>query len=94
MNREARWEHAGRSLEEDRKTRRKNVGGCRISRKILAVVPPVSGSCTVMHRNPGSRRRLYHPSQRLYYRHLGFQAAIDGWTVQADDYTAHTLFSG
>ncbi|RRT34290.1 hypothetical protein B296_00045244 [Ensete ventricosum] len=29
-DREARWEHTGRSPEEDRKTHRKNAGGCRI----------------------------------------------------------------
>ncbi|RWW32435.1 hypothetical protein GW17_00002891 [Ensete ventricosum] len=29
--REAHWEHAGRSLEEDHKTHCKNTGGCRIS---------------------------------------------------------------
>ncbi|RRT32251.1 hypothetical protein B296_00047879, partial [Ensete ventricosum] len=30
-NREARWEHIGRSSEEDRKTHRKNTEECRIS---------------------------------------------------------------
>ncbi|RWW44001.1 hypothetical protein BHE74_00050281, partial [Ensete ventricosum] len=34
---------AGRSLEEDRKTHRKNAGGCWIGG---TVVPPVSGSST------------------------------------------------
>ncbi|RZS10625.1 hypothetical protein BHM03_00041875 [Ensete ventricosum] len=29
-DREAHWEHTGRSLKEDCKTRRKNVEGCRI----------------------------------------------------------------
>ncbi|RWW50971.1 hypothetical protein BHE74_00042718, partial [Ensete ventricosum] len=31
---EARWEHTGKSLEEDHKTHRKNIGGCRIGGKI------------------------------------------------------------
>ncbi|RRT53044.1 hypothetical protein B296_00030148 [Ensete ventricosum] len=34
-NREACWEHAGRSPEEDRKTQRKNVGDCRIGGSAL-----------------------------------------------------------
>ncbi|RRT77307.1 hypothetical protein B296_00001948 [Ensete ventricosum] len=32
-NQKVRWEHAGRSLEEDRKTHRKNVGGYWIGRR-------------------------------------------------------------
>ncbi|RWV90650.1 hypothetical protein BHE74_00028916 [Ensete ventricosum] len=34
-DREARWEHVGRSPEEDRKTHRKNVGGYQISGRFL-----------------------------------------------------------
>ncbi|RRT54507.1 hypothetical protein B296_00019820 [Ensete ventricosum] len=37
-NREARYEHAGRSPEEDRKTHHKNAGDYRIGRTI--VIPP------------------------------------------------------
>ncbi|RWV96073.1 hypothetical protein GW17_00041246 [Ensete ventricosum] len=36
-NREARWEHIGRSSKEDRKTHRKNTGGCRIGGSRLAI---------------------------------------------------------
>ncbi|RWV82635.1 hypothetical protein GW17_00055848 [Ensete ventricosum] len=32
---EARWEHAGRSLEEDRKIHRKNARDCQIDGKAL-----------------------------------------------------------
>ncbi|RWV77063.1 hypothetical protein GW17_00062165 [Ensete ventricosum] len=35
-DREARWEYARRLPEEDRKTQRKNVGGCRIGGIVTA----------------------------------------------------------
>ncbi|RZS22412.1 hypothetical protein BHM03_00055179 [Ensete ventricosum] len=36
-DREARWEYAGRSLEEDRKTHRKNTGDYHISGKVTCI---------------------------------------------------------
>ncbi|RRT41857.1 hypothetical protein B296_00026813 [Ensete ventricosum] len=37
-DREGRWEHIERSPEEDQKTYRKNVGGCRIGRSYVLII--------------------------------------------------------
>ncbi|RWV91344.1 hypothetical protein GW17_00046375 [Ensete ventricosum] len=42
MDREACWEHIGRSSEEDRKTHHKNAGSCQID----GSKPLVSGTST------------------------------------------------
>ncbi|RWW42711.1 hypothetical protein BHE74_00051708, partial [Ensete ventricosum] len=64
-NQEARWEHTRRSPKDDRKTRLKNVGGCRIAgvririlkgitfSEILTVVWLVRGSYTIAAQESG-----------------------------------------
>ncbi|RWW42973.1 hypothetical protein BHE74_00051419 [Ensete ventricosum] len=71
-NREARYEHAGRSPEEDCKTHHKNVGDYRIGRKILMVVPSVSDDCTAVHMISGSKRQFYRLGRWLYHHRLVF----------------------
>ncbi|RWV99152.1 hypothetical protein GW17_00037958 [Ensete ventricosum] len=51
-DREAGWEHAGRSIEEDRKTHHKNAGGCQIGGRFG--LHPKKGECRC-----ASRRRTW-----------------------------------
>ncbi|RWW48929.1 hypothetical protein BHE74_00044963 [Ensete ventricosum] len=73
-NQEARWEHAGRSLEEDRKTRCKNTGGCRFGGSDDCTTQ--AGGCIARTLFSGCLQRCH---RRLYRPYPIFLGVFEFW---------------
>ncbi|RWW09379.1 hypothetical protein GW17_00027135 [Ensete ventricosum] len=108
-NRKARWEHAGRSLEEDCKTHRKNVGDCRIGgrgtsrdwkskgnhfSRNLAVVPSVSSGCTIASQEFGQQVAVVPPKPVVIPPVPCSQGAFGNGVVGTGSCNTRTLFFG
>ncbi|RWW27298.1 hypothetical protein GW17_00008277 [Ensete ventricosum] len=81
MNREAREEYVGRSLEKDRRLTTRMLEAVGLVGQAM-VVPPRPMVVPSPPRNSASMRQLDRPGRWLYRPHPIFRVAFDGCTAR------------